>query len=254
MRLKVLGAYGAADATHNLTGYLIDDRVAVDAGTLGSKLTLLQQSKIELIFITHVHADHIRDLPVLIENRCHSEAPPLEIIASKEVMEMLHNDVFNGKVWPDFEKFPSPVTGKPAVRYRALAPGRRSEVHGVGLTSVSVDHSIPAAGVIIDIGGQAIAFTGDTGPTKALWKKVSKTQGIVAMVTEASFPNDFNHIARESGHMTPEQFGNELPKIDADAPLYASHRKLPYERKIESEIRNIRDRRARILVEKQYTF
>jgi len=49
-------------------------------------------------------------------------------------------------------------------------------------------------------------------------------------------------------------FGNELPKIEADAPLYASHRKLPYERKIESEIRNIRDRRARILVEKQYTF
>jgi len=254
MRLKVLGAYGSADATHNLTGYLIDDRIAVDAGTLGSKLTLLQQSKVEMIFVTHVHADHIRDLPVLIENRCHSEAPPLEIIASKEVMEMLHNDVFNGKVWPDFEKFPSPHTGKPAVRYRALAPGRRTEVNGIGLLAVPVDHSIPASGVIIDINGQAIAFTGDTGPTKALWKKINKTQGIVAMVSEASFPNDFNGIARESGHMTPELFGNELPKIEVDAPLYASHRKLPYERKIESEIRNIRDRRARILVEKQYTF
>ena len=28
MRLKVLGAYGSADATHNLTGYVIDDRIA----------------------------------------------------------------------------------------------------------------------------------------------------------------------------------------------------------------------------------
>lgn len=254
MRLKVLGAYGSADATHNLTGYLIDDRVAVDAGTLGSRLTLLQQSKIEMIFITHVHADHIRDLPILIENRCHCDAPPLEIIAAKDVMEMLHNDVFNGRVWPDFEKFPSPQTGKPAVRYRALAPGRRMEINGIGLLAVAVDHSIPAAGVIVDIGGQAIAFTGDTGPTKAFWKKINKTQGMVAMVTEASFPNDFSTIAYQSGHMTPEQFGNELSKIEVDAPLYASHRKLPFERKIESEIRNIRDRRARILVEKQYTF
>ena len=32
MRLKVLGAYGASDAEHNLTGYLLDDWLAVDAG------------------------------------------------------------------------------------------------------------------------------------------------------------------------------------------------------------------------------
>ena len=38
MRLKVLGAYGASDAEHNLTGYLLDDWLAVDAGTLTSKL------------------------------------------------------------------------------------------------------------------------------------------------------------------------------------------------------------------------
>ena len=43
MRLKVLGAYGASDAEHNLTGYLIDDWFAVDAGTLTSKLSLAQQ-------------------------------------------------------------------------------------------------------------------------------------------------------------------------------------------------------------------
>jgi len=108
--------------------------------------------------------------------------------------------------------------------------------------------------VIIELGGQAIAFTGDTGPTGAIWKKVNKTPGMVAMISEASYPNDFATIAKESGHLTPELFGAELAKIEVDAPLYASHRKLPYERKIESEIRNIRDRRARILVEKQYTF
>src|SRR5665811_1696233 len=63
MRLKVLGAYGASDAEHNLTGYLIDDWLAVDAGTLTSKLSFAQQARIQAVFITHTHADHIRDLP-----------------------------------------------------------------------------------------------------------------------------------------------------------------------------------------------
>ncbi|MFA6957033.1 MAG: MBL fold metallo-hydrolase [Thermoanaerobaculia bacterium] len=254
MRLKVLGAYGSADATHNLTGYVIDDRIAIDAGTLGSKLTLLQQSKIEIVFVTHVHADHIRDLPTLIENRFHSDAAPLEVVAEKSVMEMLHADLFNGRVWPDFEKFSSPHTGKAAVHYRALSAGKRTVIAGAAFTAALVDHTVATAGAIIELGGQAIAFTGDTGPTAAIWKKVNKTPGMVAMISEASYPNDFATIAKESGHLTPELFGAELAKIEVDAPLYASHRKLPYERKIESEIRNIRDRRARILVEKQYTF
>ena len=56
MRLKVLGAYGASDAEHNLTGYLIDDWFAVDAGTLTSKLSFAQQARIQAVFITHSHA------------------------------------------------------------------------------------------------------------------------------------------------------------------------------------------------------
>ena len=46
MRLKVLGAYGASDAEHNLTGYLIDDWLAVDAGTLTSKLHILPSGRV----------------------------------------------------------------------------------------------------------------------------------------------------------------------------------------------------------------
>ena len=52
---------------------------------------------------------------------------------------------------------------------------------------------------------------------------------------------------------SPETFGQELKKITVDAPVYASHRKIPFERDIESQIRNLRDRRARVLLEKNYT-
>lgn len=253
MRLKVLGAYGASDAEHNLTGYLIDDWFAVDAGTLTSKLSFAQQARIQGVFITHPHADHIRDLPHLIHNRFSQVAGPLTIFSSKEVMELLKRDVFNGTVWPDFSDIISPHTKKPAVQYRALTPGKRIVFNEIGVTAVNVDHQIAASGVILEIAGQSIVFTGDTGPTSEIWKRTNKTENVVAVVTEASFPNDQQALADETAHLTPFTFGEELKKITVDAPVYASHRKIPFERDIESQIRNLRDRRARVLLEKNYT-
>jgi 3',5'-cyclic-nucleotide phosphodiesterase len=253
MRLKVLGAYGASDAEHNLTGYLLDDWLAVDAGTLTSKLSFAQQSRIQAVFVTHPHADHIRDLPHLIHNRFSQNAGPLTVFAAKDVMQLLVDNVFNGIVWPDFSTLISPLTGKPAVIYKALTPGKRFVHNDVGLTAVSVDHQIPAAGVIVEMNGQAITFTGDTGPTSEIWKRTNKTEHVVAVVTEASFPNDQQSLADETAHLSPQTFGEELKKITVDAPVYASHRKIPFERDIESQIKNLRDRRARVLLEKNYT-
>jgi ribonuclease BN (tRNA processing enzyme) len=253
MRLKVLGAYGASDAEHNLTGYLLDDWLAVDAGTLTSKLSFAQQSRIQAVFISHSHADHIRDLPHLIHNRFSQSTGPLTIFAAKEVMELLVSNVFNGLVWPDFSTLISPLTGKPAVQYRSLTPGKKISFNGTSLTAVAVDHQIPASGVIIEMNGQAITFTGDTGPTEEIWKRTNKTENVVAVITEASFPNDQQTLADETAHLSPQTFGLELKKIAVDAPVYASHRKIPFERDIESQIKNLRDRRARVLLEKNYT-
>jgi ribonuclease BN (tRNA processing enzyme) len=205
------------------------------------------------VFITHSHADHIRDLPHLIHNRFSQNAPPLTIFAAREIMDLLVTNVFNGIVWPDFSNLISPITNKPAVLYRALANGKKMTFNDVTLTAVPVDHNIPASGVIIEMGGQTITFTGDTGPTQEIWKRTNKCQNVVAVVTEASFPNDQQSLADETAHLSPQTFGEELKKIDVDAPVYASHRKIPFERDIESQIRNLRDRRARVLLEKNYT-
>lgn len=253
MRLKVLGAYGASDAEHNLTGYLIDDWFAVDAGTLSSKLSFAQQSRVQAVFITHSHADHIRDLPHLIHNRFAQNAGPLTLFAARDVMDLLARHVFNGVVWPDFSAITSPATGKAVVHYRPLANGKRIVFGDIALTPVPVDHQIPASGVILELAGQAIAFTGDTGPTLDIWKRTNKTSNVVAIVAEASFPNDQQSLADETAHLTPQTFGEELKKITVDAPVYASHRKIPFERDIESQVKNLRDRRARVLLEKNYT-
>ena len=146
-----------------------------------------------------------------------------------------------------------PLTKAPAVIYRPMTPGKKVTINDVGLTAVNVNHQIPAAGVIVEMNGQAISFTGDTGPTSEIWKRTNKTPNVVAVVTEASFPNDQQSLADETAHLSPNTFGDELKKITVDAPVYASHRKIPFERDIESQIRNLRDRRARVLLEKNYT-
>src|SRR5260370_33009837 len=118
MRLKVLGAYGASDADHNLTGYLLDDWFAVDAGTLTSKLSLAQQGRIQAVYITHSHADHIRDLPHLILNRHSQNTGPLTIFAARDVMDLLTENWFNGTAWPPFPPTTAPPTDTPPVQHR----------------------------------------------------------------------------------------------------------------------------------------
>jgi Cft2 family RNA processing exonuclease len=160
------------------------------------------------------------------------------------VLQLLLDNVFNGIVWPDFSKLISPLTKAPAVIYRPVTPGKKVMINDVGLTAVNVHHLIPAAGVIVEIGGQAIAFTGDTGPTSEIWKRTNKTPNVVAIVTEASFPND-SAIARRTkpriSHRTPSASGAE-EESHVDAPVYASSPQDPVRADIESQIRNLRDR------------
>ena len=50
-----------------LSSYLIDEVVAIDAGGLGFIDDLSAQLRIQHIFITHSHMDHIASLPILLE-------------------------------------------------------------------------------------------------------------------------------------------------------------------------------------------
>ena len=82
MRLKVLGAYGASDAEHNLTGYLLDDWLAVDAGTLTSKLSFAQQSTTSVVLgncgVTLPRGrEHLHQFSLgVLEPRLHSDESP----------------------------------------------------------------------------------------------------------------------------------------------------------------------------------
>ena len=71
MRIQLLPSTfdgrGHATLEQRLTCFLIDDCVAVDAGSLGIALTSDQRSKVRNIIVTHPHMDHIASLPIFID-------------------------------------------------------------------------------------------------------------------------------------------------------------------------------------------
>ena len=65
MRVRVLGAHNLETGRARHTCFLIDGVLAIDAGSLVSSLSLVEQGEIRALLITHQHFDHARDIPTL---------------------------------------------------------------------------------------------------------------------------------------------------------------------------------------------
>jgi phosphoribosyl 1,2-cyclic phosphodiesterase len=59
---------GNATLEQRLTCYLVDDCVAIDAGSIAIALSTEQREKVRDIIITHPHMDHIASLPIFIDD------------------------------------------------------------------------------------------------------------------------------------------------------------------------------------------
>lgn len=68
MQVRVLGCSGAIARDARTTSFLLDDRILIDAGTGVGDLTLEEMLRIEHVFLTHSHLDHIAALPLMIDS------------------------------------------------------------------------------------------------------------------------------------------------------------------------------------------
>jgi len=53
-------------------------------------------------------------------------------------------------------------------------------------------------------------YSGDTGPTAAIWKSARSLRDLKAVIVECSFPSGLEDIALASGHLTPVLLEREL--------------------------------------------
>ena len=237
MIIKVLGAAGSEMPGHNCPAFLVDGKFLLDAGTISLALNLREERTLRWIFLSHVHLDHIKGIPFLLDDLVsRSTGKTITVLGGKDVLGDLKKNIFNDRIWPDYTRIPSP--GHPSLRYKTLGTTRPCGIDGYTITMVRVDHTVPAYGYIVeDPGKKAIAYTGDTGPTDRFWKRMAD-HDVKVLITETSFPNRMEKFAMVSKHLTPALLGKEIGKMSRPPRrIRIMHLKPRFRQEIESEIR-----------------
>jgi cAMP phosphodiesterase len=245
MKLKVLGCYGGNIPGHGMTSFLINDTVALDAGWVSGALSLKEQVKVKDILISHSHLDHTCTLPFLIDNNFSAPGFGLRIYAIPEVIAAMKNHLFNNATWPDFTSLPNDLT--PVLKLIEIAPEQPFEINGLTLRAVHVSHIVPTTGFIVEDKKGAIAFSSDTGPTNRFWDVANNTRRLRAVITETSFPNELQDLARVSGHLTPATLEQELKKLTKDVPVYLYGGKPKHLETIKRQVKALKRKRLKLL-------
>ena len=241
MELRVIGCHGGETPRHRTSAFVIDERLAIDAGSLTSGMDLKAQFRLEAAIISHAHLDHVRDLATIADNRCQVDCEPLIVAGTKETLRVLKKHFFNNLIWPDF----TTIAGKgrkPTIQYLELKPERRVEVAGHLVRSVAVNHTIDSSGFIIEGKDATLAYSGDTGPTDRFWELLNQEQNLKALLMEVSFPNREQKLATVSGHHTPRTLLADLKKYrkPQDLPTLLYHMKPVFQTELEQEVARLK--------------
>jgi ribonuclease BN (tRNA processing enzyme) len=246
VKFRVLGCSGGELPDHRTTCFLLDGRLAIDAGALTSSLPLPQLLKVDDVVLTHSHFDHIKDVPLLADLLVGRRTTPLRVHASTECARTLQTSVFNGKLWPDFTRIPS--ARAPVMQLRPFSTRRAFRAGALRFQPVPVRHPVESVGFVVSNGRSAFGISGDTGPTTGFWKTVNAAPRLSALLVEVSFPNELQRLAELSGHLTPRTLASELDKLErADLPILLYHLKPAYLPRLRREVAALKLRNLRIL-------
>ncbi len=150
--------------THGETRFMIDFGATAMAA---AKARGLEPSHIPLIFITHLHGDHVGGLPFLLleASLVYERTEPLTIAGPpglKSHLPKLIDTLFPGtELKLPFE-----------LNVLELPPDVHSVVEGIGVTPHLVKHAptITCTGLRFELGDKILAYTGDTVWTDTLPK------------------------------------------------------------------------------------
>lgn len=245
MRIQLLPStfdkQGHATPEQRLTCFLIDESVAVDAGSLALALSAEQREKVRDVIVTHPHMDHIASLPIFIDDLYQTLEKPVRIHATQEVVDLLERDIFNWNVYPRFSELKNDYG--PVMEYVPIVCGQEFKVAHLTVTAVAVNHIVPTVGLVVSDGKTSVAFSSDTAETKEFWEVVNRTARIDALLIEASFPDSMAKLAELSRHFTPASLQRELHKLNHNGlDILAVHIKPAYREMIIAELKalNIR--------------
>jgi ribonuclease BN (tRNA processing enzyme) len=228
-------ADGRASQAQRLTCFLIDDRVAVDAGSIGIALTDSQRRTVRDVIVTHPHMDHIASLPIFVDDLFAEVEEPIRIHATQEVIDLLKRDVFNDNVYPRFDILKNERGS--VMQYVPFGIEKEFSVAHLRITAVAVNHIVPTVGLLVRDKNTTVAFSSDTAETEDFWKLVNRAPRLDALFIEASFPNSMRKLAEASKHLTPAILSKELGKLSHNGiDILAVHLKPAYRQTVTDEL------------------
>ncbi len=254
MKVKVLGCSGSETIGHKPPGFLVNDTVMLDAGTITAALGLGAQTKITDILISHPHLDHVKGILFLADNVIGRIKKPVNIRALPQVIDAIKKHLMNNTIWPDFTMIPD--RKNPVLTYKPFRAGEKLNVAGLRIKPIPMNHPVPAVGFLVSDAKSSLLYTADTGPSELLWQEARKARNLKAIIVDTSFPDKFEALADVSGHFTPMQLQRDLEYARVgNVPIYIYHIKPAYQDKVIEDLRAMGRKNVKVLKEgKTYWF
>lgn len=237
---------GQATAQQHLCCFVINDCVAIDAGSLATSTNKIQKENIRDVVLTHAHLDHIAGLPLFIDDLFANLDEPIRIHATQDVIDALENFIFNWTIYPRFSELKN--DNGEIIEYKSFQVEQEFAVKDLTFKPLSVNHKVPTVGFIINDDKSKIAISGDTSEMETFWDKVNQENALQALLIECAFPNQLTEIAHSSHHLTPKTLSEELKKLTKlDCPIYIINIKPMYYEQVVSQINELQISNLKIL-------
>jgi len=249
MKIRVLGCSGGIGDGRHSTAFLVDDDILVDCGTGVTRLSHAELCRIDHVFITHSHLDHILSLPLLLDSTAGERQRPVTLHGLPEVLQILQDHIFNWRIWPDFARIPTPEA--PFLQYQSLAIGETCTLGGRSLTAIPAHHVVPAVGYHVACATGSWMFSGDTSSHEGLWHAANQVKDLRHLVVECSFQDAQSEIAEASKHYHPATLAVDVRKLKPGVSLWITHLKPGGEAAIMDELKGHGEGGARALANDQ---
>jgi cAMP phosphodiesterase len=207
MHIRLLGVHQGESRNTKFLSILVDEVLAIDAGSLTSGLTFEEQKLLRAILVTHYHYDHIKDIPMIGFNNINHKQLTIYCLAATR--DALQSHIMNQNIWPKLHDIPTDV---PALRYCDVEPGATVEIEGYQVLPLPMHHSVPTVGYSLARNGSSFFFTSDTrGEVRDAWAQIRPD----LIITEATLPDEKADEAYRFGHMTPRTIVREMRDFHA---------------------------------------
>lgn len=208
MKVRFLGVHSIETSGSRLPCLLVDGMLALDAGSLTSSLSLVEQEGLKAVLLTHHHFDHCRDLVTLCMNVSLWEGQVV-VYGLPKTLEVVAGHLLDGTLYVNGAVYPS--REKPSLKLASVEPYKEFDLAGYAVLPVPVRHAVPTVGFqVTSKDGRGFFYTSDTGPG---FSEEASYISAGVLITEVTGPEQLARMLVKPGHLSPKMLKAELVKF-----------------------------------------